>query len=101
METAMQILEDWQGDHARSEEIALERGVVLEEWRAGQDAGSRIRDKRAGVIRRSRYTERLPIGTRASERSIARDCSASIRSGIAPTHGCRGHGVSTSRASNG
>ena len=40
------ILEDWahglRFDHA---EIARERGVVTEEWRLGQGAGSRLRDK--------------------------------------------------------
>jgi zinc protease len=45
-------------------EIDKERGVVIEEWRLGQGAGSRMLDKQAPVIfYRSRYADRLPIGT--------------------------------------
>ncbi len=44
-------------------EIDKERGVVVEEWRGGLGAGSRIRDKQVPVLfYRSRYAERLPIG---------------------------------------
>src|SRR5205823_4600955 len=44
-------------------EIDKERGVVIEEWRSGLGAGSRIRDKQFPVLfYRSRYGERLPIG---------------------------------------
>ena len=44
-------------------EIDKERGVVLEEWRLGLGAGSRIRDKQIPVLyHHSRYAERLPIG---------------------------------------
>jgi zinc protease len=44
-------------------EIDKERGVVLEEWRLGLGAQSRIRDKQIPVLYyRSRYAERLPIG---------------------------------------
>jgi zinc protease len=44
-------------------EIDKERGVVIEEWRGGLGAGSRIRDKQFPVLfYRSRYAERLPIG---------------------------------------
>lgn len=44
-------------------EIDKERGVVVEEWRGGLGAGSRIRDKQFPVLfYRSRYAERLPIG---------------------------------------
>ncbi len=44
-------------------EIDKERGVVLEEWRLGLGAGSRIRDKQIPVLYyQSRYAERLPIG---------------------------------------
>jgi zinc protease len=44
-------------------EIDQERGVVLEEWRLGLGAGSRIRDKQIPVLYHgSRYAERLPIG---------------------------------------
>src|SRR3954453_2077410 len=45
-------------------EIDKERGVVIEEWRGGLGAGSRIRDKQIPVLfYHSRYAERLPIGT--------------------------------------
>ncbi len=46
-----------------SKEINKERGVVIEEWRGGLGAGSRIRDKQIPVLYyHSRYAERLPIG---------------------------------------
>jgi len=65
LETAFQIMEDW--THALSleaEEIDLERGVVIEEWRGGRGAQARIRDQQLPVILQgSRYAERLPIGT--------------------------------------
>jgi zinc protease len=45
------------------EEVDKERGVVVEEWRGGLGAGSRIRDKQLPVLfHDSRYAERLPIG---------------------------------------
>ena len=44
-------------------EIDKERGVVLEEWRLGLGAQSRIRDKQIPVLYyHSRYADRLPIG---------------------------------------
>ena len=44
-------------------EIDKERGVVIEEWRLGLGANSRIRDKQFPIIfAGSRYAERLPIG---------------------------------------
>ena len=44
-------------------EVDKERGVVVEEWRGGLGAGSRIRDKQIPVLfYQSRYAERLPIG---------------------------------------
>src|SRR5215472_6896361 len=44
-------------------EVDKERGVVIEEWRGGLGAGSRIRDKQLPVLfHDSRYAERLPIG---------------------------------------
>ncbi len=65
METAFQILQDWATSLTLdAEEIELERGVVIEEWRLGQGAQTRIRDQQFPVILRgSRYAERLPIGT--------------------------------------
>jgi zinc protease len=62
--TAFQILEDWA--HLISfedEEIEKERGVLVEEWRLGRGAGSRIRDKQFPVtFHGSRYAERIVIG---------------------------------------
>jgi len=61
---AFQILRDWAGDVSfESEEIDKERGVVVEEWRTGQDAGERMREKFWPVLfHDSRYSVRLPIG---------------------------------------
>lgn len=45
------------------EQIEKERGVVIEEWRAGLGAASRIRDRQIPVLYHdSRYADRLPIG---------------------------------------
>ena len=45
------------------EEVQKERGVVIEEWRGGLGAGSRVRDRQLPVLfAQSRYAERLPIG---------------------------------------
>ena len=75
MATAFQILEDWaMGLTLDSEEIDLERGVVIEEWRLGQGAQARIRDEQFPVIfRDSRYAERLPIGTLESLENFDHD----------------------------
>ena len=64
LETTFQILSDWA--YAISfdpEEVELERGVVLEEWRLSQGFGSRFQTILAPLIfGSSRYAERLPIG---------------------------------------
>jgi len=64
IKTAFQILEDW--SHALSfepEEIDKERGVIIEEWRLGQGAATRMRDKQFPILfKGSLYAERLPIG---------------------------------------
>jgi zinc protease len=66
VDTAFQILEDWaQAVAFDSTEIEKERGVVVEEWRAGLGAEERIREKHFPVLfRDSRYATRLPIGDR-------------------------------------
>ncbi len=47
-----------------AEEIERERGVIIEEWRMGQDAQSRISEAQNAVrFAGSRYAERSPIGT--------------------------------------
>jgi zinc protease len=44
-------------------EVEKERGVVIEEWRGGLGAGSRLRDQQIPVLYyKSKYAERLPIG---------------------------------------
>ncbi|UCH11016.1 MAG: insulinase family protein, partial [Fidelibacterota bacterium] len=64
VEQGFQILEDWA--HLVSfegEEIDKERGVVVEEWRLGRGAQSRMFDKQLPILfKDSRYADRLPIG---------------------------------------
>jgi zinc protease len=56
------------------EEIEKERGVVIEEWRGRLGAGSRLTDKQLPILlARSRYAERLPIGTPEILRSFPRE----------------------------
>ncbi len=64
MNKAFLILEDWaQGMRLEDEEIDKERGVIVEEWRLGQGAGARLRDKQFPILLKgSRYAQRLPIG---------------------------------------
>jgi zinc protease len=64
VEKALTALADVAGGLALDpKEIDKERGVVIEEWRGGLGAGSRIRDKQFPVLfHQSRYAERLPIG---------------------------------------
>jgi zinc protease len=59
------ILEDWAHDVTFDpEEIDKERGVILEEWRTGLGAGTRMMAQQFPVLLKgSRYAERLPIGT--------------------------------------
>ncbi|HEX7243316.1 MAG TPA: insulinase family protein [Longimicrobiaceae bacterium] len=66
LETGVRILGDWAGGVSfEAEEIEKERRVVIEEWRLGQGAGSRVRDQQLPVLfRGSRYADRLPIGSR-------------------------------------
>ncbi|MEE9133191.1 MAG: insulinase family protein [Gemmatimonadota bacterium] len=64
--TAFQILEDWaHGQVFDHEEIDKERGVVIEEWRLGQGAFARMRDKQWPILfKDSRYAERNVIGNK-------------------------------------
>ena len=68
LEKGIQILEDWaHGVTFDTSEVRKERGVVIEEWRLGQGAGTRIMNQQLPVIfRGSRYADRLPIGTKQS-----------------------------------
>jgi zinc protease len=73
--TGFQVLRDWATALLLDpEEVELERGVVLEEWRLGRGASARMRDRQLPVIfHGSRYAERLPIGTRTSLESVGYD----------------------------
>jgi zinc protease len=64
VEKGLTALADFAGGLTLSkEEVDKERGVVVEEWRGGLGAGSRIRDKQIPVLfHDSRYAQRLPIG---------------------------------------
>ncbi len=64
IDTAVRILAEWASAVSfEDEEIERERGVIIEEWRSGRGAESRIRDRQLPVLLAgSRYAERLPIG---------------------------------------
>lgn len=64
LETGMQVLADWAfGALLQEKAIDDERGVVIEEWRTGQGADQRLRDRYFDkLLYNSRYAERLPIG---------------------------------------
>ena len=64
VERGLQGLADFAGGMTLDPaEIDKERGVVIEEWRGGLGAGSRLRDQQIPVLYRgSKYAERLPIG---------------------------------------
>ena len=63
-ETAFQILSDWAyGISFDPEEVELERGVVLEEWRLSQGFSSRLQDNLLRMLfGDSLYANRSPIG---------------------------------------
>lgn len=58
------VLEEWAFKATLTEEeFEKERGVILEEWRVGRGAQSRMQDEIYPVLfRGSRYAERRPIG---------------------------------------
>ena len=60
----LEALSDFAGGIAlETSEIDRERGVVIEEWRGRQGAGTRMQDvEMQAVFGDSRYTQRLPIG---------------------------------------
>lgn len=64
LSTAFQVLEDWAHlIRFQPEQIELERNVIIEEWRLGQGAQTRMRKEYLPVLLKdSRYAERLPIG---------------------------------------
>ena len=72
---ALDILEDWaQGIAFEPEEIDRERGVVVEEWRLGLGAESRMFDQQLPVLLAgSRYAIRLPIGDKQTLETFPHD----------------------------
>jgi zinc protease len=66
MNTALDILEDWAHDITFDPtELKKERGVVIEEWRTGLSAETRVQNKQFPVmLHGSKYATRLPIGTK-------------------------------------
>src|SRR5688572_24696655 len=64
MRRGLEALGDFAGGIAlETSEIDRERGVVIEEWRGRQGAGTRMQDvEMQALFGDSRYTQRLPIG---------------------------------------
>ena len=64
--TALLMLEDWAHNVTFDDKpIDKERGVITEEWRLGQGAEARMRDKQFPILfRGSRYAVRQPIGSK-------------------------------------
>ncbi len=65
LEKGLLILSDWASRVSlHTDEIDLERGVVMEEWRRGQGANERILKKQFPImLQGSHYAKRNPIGT--------------------------------------
>ena len=88
VEKGLQALADFAGGMTLDpEEIDKERGVVIEEWRGGLGAGSRLRDQQIPVLYyQSKYAERLPIGKPEILKSFTPDRlqAPSTRSGTGP-----------------
>ena len=72
VETGLDILEDWaHGISFDPAELQKERGVVVEEWRSGRDAITRVSNRQIPVmLRGSAYADRLPIGTKENLESF-------------------------------
>jgi len=66
LNNGLKIMRDWAHDvNFDDDDIDLERGVVLEEWRLGRGANQRMLDKFLPVIfKGSKYGLRNPIGTK-------------------------------------
>ena len=71
VDTGLRILREWAGSVSFDpEEIDMERGVVIEEWRLRQGGANRIQSQQYPVLLSgSRYPERLPIGTEENLRT--------------------------------
>ena len=75
MDNAFLILEDWAHNVTfEPKAIDKERGIIVEEWRLGQGAETRIRDKQIPILLKgSRYAERLPDGKKEVIETFAYD----------------------------
>ena len=64
VDRSLLIMEDWAHNVSfEPAEIEKERGVVLEEWRLGLGAESRLRDAQMPILLKgARYADRSPIG---------------------------------------
>ena len=87
MVTAFQILEDWaHGLTLDPEEIDLERGVVIEEWRLRRGAGARLQDQQFPVILKdSRYAERPADRNGRESRDLRTRGAQALLPGMVPT----------------
>ena len=67
LEQSLRILEAWaNGITFDPEEVAKEKGVVVEEWRLGRGASARMDDEQFPILfKGSRYADRLPIGQKS------------------------------------
>ena len=65
VEKGLTVMSDWAtGVTFSDEEIDKERGVIESEWRTGLGAGERMRQQYwPKIFYKSRYADRLPIGT--------------------------------------
>jgi zinc protease len=75
VDNAFLILEDWAHNVTFDPKaIDKERGIIVEEWRLGQGADARIRDKQIPILLSgSRYAERLPDGKKEVIETFAYD----------------------------
>ena len=103
----MQALADFAGGMTLDpKEIDKERGVVIEEWRGGLGAGSRLRDQQIPVLfAKSKYAERLPIGKPEILKSFPAVGAASLLHQVVPARshgrrGCRRHGSGRARGAD-
>ena len=74
--TAFQILEDWAHNLTFDPQMVdSERGVVVEEWRMGRGAGSRMFDRQFPVLfQGSQYAVRMPLGDTAIIKGFEYSC---------------------------
>ena len=75
LDNAFLILEDWAHNVTFDPKaIDKERGIIVEEWRLGQGAAARMRDKQIPILLAgSRYAERLPDGKKEVIETFAHD----------------------------